>query len=107
MLAEIGKSDRKFFADLLAHRRTDADLTRCRKRLDPRRDVDAIAEHVAFVDHDVAKVDADAEADALALRQIGVAILHPLLNDDSTAHGIDDRGELDEHAVAGGLEDAS
>ena len=107
LLAEIGKSDRKFFADLLAHRRADADPTGCGKRLDSRRDVDAIAEHVAFVDDDVTKVDADAEADALALRQIGVAILHPLLHHDGAAHGIDDRGELDQHAVAGGLEDAS
>jgi hypothetical protein len=107
MLTEIGKSDRKFFADLLAHRRADADLTGCRKRLNSRRDVDTIAEHVAFVDHDVTKVDADAEADALAVRQIGVAILHPLLHNDGAAHGIDDRGELDQHAVAGGLEDAS
>src|ERR1700758_3315823 len=38
MLTEIGKSDRKFFADLLAHRRADADLTGCRKRLNSRRD---------------------------------------------------------------------
>ena len=42
-----------------------------------------------------------------ALRQIGVAVLHPPLHHDGAAHGIDDRGELDQHAVAGGLEDAS
>ena len=79
----------------------------CGKRLDPRRDVDAVAEHIAFVDHDVADIDADAKANALALRQIGVAVLHPLLHDDGAAHGVDDRGELDQHAVAGGLDDAS
>src|SRR5215813_10043692 len=107
MLAEIGISDRTFFADLLAHRPADADLTGCRKRLDSRRDVDAIAEHVAFVDHDVPDIDPNAKADALAVRQIGVAILHPLLHNDGAAHGIDDRGELDQHAVASGLEDAS
>jgi hypothetical protein len=47
------------------------------------------------------------KADALVIRQIGAAILHPLLHHDGTAHGIDNRCELDQHAVAGGLEDAS
>jgi hypothetical protein len=41
------------------------------------------------------------------LWQIGVAILHPPLHHDGAAHGIDDRGELDQHAVPGRLEDAS
>jgi hypothetical protein len=107
VLAEIGEPDRKLFADLLAHRGADADLAWLGERLDPRRHVDAVAEHVALVDHDVAEVDADAKADALALRQIGVAIFHPLLHHDGAAHGIDDRGEFDQHAVAGGLENAS
>src|SRR5215471_10223232 len=31
----------------------------------------------------------------------------PLLHDDGAAHGIDHRSELDQHAVASGLEDAS
>src|SRR6516165_8993255 len=106
VLTEIGKPDRQLFADLLAHRVADADLAGGGKRLDPRRDVDAIAKHVAFVDHDVAEVDADAKANALALRQIGVAVLHPPLHDDRATHRIDDRGELDQHAVAGGLKDA-
>jgi hypothetical protein len=30
-----------------------------------------------------------------------------LLHDDGAAHGVDDRGELDQHAVSGRLEDAS
>ncbi len=97
----------ELFADLLAHRGADADFAGSRKRFDPRRNVDAVAEHVAFVDHDVAEVDADAEANALAIREVGVSVLHPPLHNDGAAHGIDDRGELDQHAVAGGLEDAA
>jgi len=60
VLAEIGKPDRQLFADLLAHRVADADLAGGGERLDPRRHVDAVAEHVALVDHDVAEIDADA-----------------------------------------------
>jgi hypothetical protein len=107
VFAEIGKPDRQLFTDLLAHRVADANLAGCRKRLDPRRDVDAVAKHVAFVDHDIAKVDANAKTDALYLRQIGIAVLHPSLDDDGTAYGVDDRGKLDQHAVAGGLKDAA
>src|SRR5215472_5711556 len=55
----------------------------------------------------IAEIDADPEADAFTLRQIGVAILHALLHDDGAAHRIDDRGELDQHTIAGGLEDAA
>jgi len=107
MLAKIGEPDRQLFTDLLAHRVADTDLARCRERFDPRRHIDAVAKHVAFVDYHVAEVDADAKADALALRQIGIAVLHPPLHDDRAAHSVDDRGELDQHAVSGGLEDAS
>src|SRR4029077_4439130 len=107
VLAEIGKPDRQLFADLLAHRVADADLVRRRERFNPSRYVDAVTEHVALVDHDIAEVDADAKPDPLALWQVGVAVLHPPLNHDGTAYGIDDRGELDQHAVAGGLKDAS
>jgi hypothetical protein len=89
VLAEIGKPDRQLFADLLSHRSADADFPGGGKRLDPRRYIDPVAKHVAFVHHDVADIDADAKADALALRQIGVTILHPFLHDDGAAHGVD------------------
>ena len=56
---------------------------------------------------DVAEIEADAEADALGLRPIGVAVFRSLLKDDGAAHGVDDRGELYQHAVAGGLEDTA
>jgi hypothetical protein len=105
VLAHIGKADRQLFADLLAHRGADADLTRLGKRLQPRRDIDPIAEHVTLVDHYVAEIDADPEADTFGLRPISVAVRHSLLEDDGTAHSVDDRGELDQNAVAGGLED--
>jgi hypothetical protein len=107
VLAHIGKADWQLFADLLAHRGADADLAGLGERLKTRRDIDAIAEDVAFIMDDVAEIDADAEADALGLRPAYVAVRHSLLDDDGAAHGVDDRGELDQHAVPGCLEDAA
>ena len=66
-----------------------------------------VAEHVAFVVDHVAEIDADAKADPLGLRPVGVSVRHSLLNHDGAAHGVDDRDELDQNAVAGGLEDAA
>jgi hypothetical protein len=59
------------------------------------------------IDNDVALVNADAELDPLLLRYLHVALRHPALNLDSTAHGINDAGELDQHAVPRGLHDAA
>ena len=72
-----------------------------------RGDVDAVAENVAAVDDDVADIDADAVFDALVVGDAGVARGHGTLQVDGAAHGIDDTGEFDQHAVAGGLDDAA
>ena len=50
---------------------------------------------------------AHAELDALLLRHLGIAFSHPSLNFDGTAQGIHHAGELDQHAVPGGLHDAA
>jgi hypothetical protein len=107
VLAHIDEADRQLLADLFSHRGADADLARFGERLQPRRYIDAVAEDVAFVVDDVAEIDADAEADAFSLRPISVAVCHSLLKDDGTAQGVNDRGELDQDAIASGLEDAS
>ena len=41
------------------------------------------------------------------LRRAGVALGHAALDVDGAAHGVDDAGELDQQAVAGGLDDAA
>ena len=107
VLAQIGEADRKLLADMLAHRRADADLAGLGERLEPRRDVDAVAKDVVALDDHVAHVDADAKADALAFVDVGIAVFHSLLHHDGAAHRIDDRGELDQEAVARGLDDAA
>ena len=42
----------------------------------------------------------------LVFRDVGVTVLHPLLHDHGATHGVDDRGELDQHPVTGRLDDA-
>jgi hypothetical protein len=107
VLAHIGKTDRQLLADLLAYRCADADLAGLGEHLEPCGDIDAVAKDVAFIVDDIAQIDADTEADAVGLLPIGVAVRHSLLDDDGAAHGIDDRSELDQNAVAGGFEDAA
>ena len=72
---------------------------------EPRRDIDPVAEDVGVVDDDVAEVDADAQHDRVAGGRSGVARGHFALDVDGAAHGVDDAGELDEQAVADGLDD--
>ena len=62
-------SKRQLVADVVAHAARDADAAGLRQRLQPRRDVDAVAEDVAVLDHHVADIDADAERHALVVGQ--------------------------------------
>ena len=92
---------------MLAHRCRDADAARLGHAFQARRDIDAVAENVAVLDHDVAEIDADAELDAAILRHAGVAAGHAVLDFDRAGDGVDHAGELDQHAVAGQLDDAA
>src|SRR5216683_591545 len=70
-------------------------------------DVDAVAEYVVVLDDDVADVDADAEVDAAFCRYWGIAFGHCPLQLGRASERVDDAGELDQEAVAGGLDDAA
>ena len=107
LLAHIRERVGELVADLIPHDAADTDPARLGEGFEPRGDVDAIAKDVVVVDDDVAEIDADAEFDALALGHIGVALGYPALDLGRTAHRIDDALELDEHPVAGGLDDAA
>ena len=76
--------------------------------LEPGGDVHPVAVEVAvgLVDH-VAEVDADAEADALRLGHLRLALGHALLDQHRAAHRVDDARELDQRAVAHELDDAA
>ncbi len=94
-------------ADLIAHRARDADAARLGEHFEARRDVDAVAKDVVFLDDHVAQIDADAELYPPRRRDVHVASRHPALDLGSAKHRVGDAVELDQHAVAGGLDDAA
>jgi hypothetical protein len=62
---------------------------------------------VAVLDNHVARIDADAELDALVFRDSGVARRHALLHGERAGDRFDNAGKLCEDSVAGGLDDAA
>ena len=74
---------------------------------EPGGDVDAVAEDVALLDDDVALVNADATLDATVRRQWFIALGQSRLHLGCAAQRVDNAGELDQEAVAGGLDDAA
>ena len=93
--------------DLVAHGSGDADAAGRRERFESRGDVHAVAEDVVVaVDDDVAQIDADAKVDAQIRGGPLVALGERALHADRAAQrGVGAR-ELDEHAVAGRLDEA-
>src|SRR5215469_4822156 len=83
----------------------DVDATRLGDALQARRHVDAVAQQIVALDHNVPDMDADPERYPLVLGLIGVFSSHLLLHFNSTAHSIHYTRELDQDAVAGGLHD--
>jgi hypothetical protein len=73
----------------------------------PRGDVDAVAVYIVAIGDHVAKVNPDAKGDAPALGRIGIAVGHCPLYLDSAPHRIYHAGKFDQHAVAGGFNDAA
>ncbi len=55
---------------------------------------------------DIAKVDADAQADAQAVFQVGFQLIHGHLDLDRAGDGIDCAAKFREHAIAGKFENA-
>jgi hypothetical protein len=94
-------------ADLIAHRARDTDAARLGEHFEARRDVDAVAKDVVFLNDHVAQIDADAELHQPRRRDVRVASRHPALNLGSAQHRVGDAVELEQHAVAGGLDDAA
>ena len=70
-------------------------------------DIHAVAENIVVVDDDVAEVNADAKFDPEFRWHGGVLLGHLALDLDRTTCRIDGTGEFDQHAVAGGLDDAT
>ena len=62
---------------------------------------------VAVLDNDVAEVHTDPESDPLFFRCPGIALDHLLLHGNRASDRFDDGRELDQNAIAGGLDDAT
>ena len=108
LLAEILEGDVvEPVADLIAHGARDADAARLGKHLEARRDIDAVAENIVVLDDHVAEIDADAELNPPRRRNVGIAPRHPALDLGRAQHRISDALELDQHAIAGCLDDAA
>ena len=91
--------------DLLAHRRRDADLLGLGQSLQPRRDIDAVAEQIVAARHHVAQIEADPELDLPILGEIAIAARGHALDRHRAAHRLHRARELGHDAVAGEIED--
>src|SRR5436190_14335966 len=85
----------------------DTDAARLRYSLEACRDVDAISKNIVIINDDVADVNADTKFDPAVLREAGVVRGHTTLNLDGASRRIHCARELDQHAVARGLHDAT
>ena len=85
----------------------DADAAGFRDPLQTRGDVDAIAKNIVLIDDDIADVYADTKFNPNILRYVGVLLSHSALDVDGATSCAYGAGELDQHAVAGCLDDAA
>ena len=85
----------------------NADLSRGGQLLQTRGDVHPVPVDIAFLDDHIADVDADAESDALLLGQLPLALGHAPLDRRGALDRIYNASELDQHAIAHELDDAT
>ena len=106
LLADVVEGNIHLAANLPMGVVGDADAARLGDSLQARRDVDAVAENIVVVEDDVADVDADAKLDPQVGRHVDIPLRHRALHFHRIASRIHGTGELDQHAVARGLDDA-
>jgi hypothetical protein len=104
LLAKVLERVGELVADLIAHHSRDADASRFSQALQPGRHVHPIAENIAALGDDVAKIDSDAEFDAPVFGYIGVTIQHCALRLYCTAHCIQYACKFHQHTIAGGVD---
>jgi len=104
---EILEREAQLVEHLIADDPADADSSGLGHRLQPRGDVDTVAEDVVALGDDVAEIDADAPCDALILRDTVRAPRRTLLNLDRAAHCFYGARKLDEDPIAHRFDDAT
>jgi hypothetical protein len=104
-LADIAQRQAELAEDRFAHRGGHADAAGFGERLEPRRDIDAVAIGARSVVDDVAEIDADADQHPAVRWNIEVALGHNLLDGDGAFDCAHRAGELRHDAVAGNVND--
>ena len=107
LIAHIGEDQVDLALDVIDHRAGQTDAAGLGQPFQACRHVDAVAVEVRAFDHDVAQVDADAQARAPLLGQVAVAPGHGFLDRHRALDGVDHAGELDQRPVAHQLDDAA
>jgi hypothetical protein len=107
LLAQILEGKGQPIAHVVVDRIGDEHPAGIGQGFDPCGDVDAVAIEIVALDDHIAEIDADAKLDAPIGGNLGIALGHRALHLDRAAHRVDDAGKLDQHAVAGGLDDAA
>ena len=88
LFAEVPTGERDLAFDLLPYGPGDEDAAGLGHLLEPRRDVDAIAQDVCPLYHDIAHVDTDPEMHPARLFQVAVSPIERSLNRHRCAHGL-------------------
>ena len=107
LLAGVLEGDVELAIDVDLHPPRDADPAGVGQRLQPGRDVDAVAPDVVAIHDDVADIDADAEFDPLVGRYPRIVLAHGALEFDRAANRRDHARELHQQAIAGDAHDAA
>ena len=88
LLAEVLERERQLVPDEVAHRLGHDDLVGRGQLMNPRSDVDAVAEQAVLLDDHVLDADADAHPDRHRGAVLGPSLLEPSLQVDRPANGI-------------------
>lgn len=105
--AEILEVERPLFHHLVAHHGADTYPAGLGHRLQPCRDIDAVAQDVVAVDDDVAEIDPDAELQPPPRLHVGVTLGNPGLDHIGAIDRIDDAGELGQQPIPCRVDDAA
>ena len=104
-LTQIGELDSDLAANVVIGGRRDADAPGFGDALEPRCDIDAVTKDIIAFDEDITKVDPNPEQHTPVLRYALIAFGHHRLHGYRAFDRIDHRGKLNQHTVAGGLDD--
>ena len=105
LVAEVDELGLDPAAHMIVGGAGDAYAARLADALEPRRDIDAVAQNILAVDQHVAEIDADAVEDASGLGNARVAFGHLLLHANRAFDRRDDGRKFQQHAVAHRLDE--